>query len=125
MKDDDYRLSFLEGNFMTLTNLGKDDLKRIIADRLSPLYVSLHATDPSLRRLLFGNAGASRALKALSALLEEGIEVHIQIVLMRGVNDGANLDTTFDDISSKYRRVSSIGVVPVGITSIGTEKDPR
>ena len=122
VKDDDYRLSFLEGNFITLTNLGKDDLKRIIADRLSPLYVSLHTTDPSLRKLLFGNAGANRSLKVLAALIEEGIEVHIQIVLVRGINDGANLDRTLDDISSKYRRVLSIGVVPVGITSVGQRK---
>jgi len=122
VKDDDYRLSFLEGNFITLTNLGKDDLKRIIADRLSPLYVSLHATDPALRRLLFGNAGATRALKVLAALLEEGIEVHIQIVLVKGINDGPNLEKTLDDISSEYRSVSSIGVVPVGITSVGRRK---
>ena len=117
VKDDDYRLSFLEGNFITLTNLGKDDLKRIINDRLSPLYVSLHTTDPALRRVIFGNDGANRALKVLAALLEEGIGIHIQIVLMRGINDGAKLGETLEDISSKYGRVSSIGVVPVGITS--------
>ena len=124
VKDDDYRLSFLQGNFITLTNLGKDDLSRIINDRLSPLYVSLHSTDPALRRIIFGNDGANRALKVLSELLEEGIEVHIQIVLMKGINDSANLDRTLDDIGSKYPGVSSIGVVPVGITSTGSRRLP-
>ena len=124
VKDDDYRLSFLQGNFITLTNLGKDDLSRIINDRLSPLYVSLHSTDPALRRIIFGKDGANRALKVLSELLEEDIEVHIQIVLMRGINDAANLDRTLDDIGSKYTGVSSIGVVPVGIVSTESRRLP-
>ena len=124
VKDDDYRLSFLEGNFITLTNLTGDDLKRIITDRLSPLYVSLHATDPALRKAIFGSAGANLALKVLAELLEEGIEIHVQIVLVRGMNDGANLDGTLGDISSKYGKVSSIGVVPVGMTSTGRRRSP-
>ncbi|MCJ7653525.1 MAG: DUF512 domain-containing protein [Actinobacteria bacterium] len=124
VKDDDYRLSFLEGNFITLTNLRRGDLKRIAAEGLSPLYISLHATNPTLRRVIFGNNIANRALKALATLLDAGIEVHVQLVLMRGVNDGGYLDETLEDIRLQYGKVSSIGVVPVGITTSGRRRLP-
>jgi putative radical SAM enzyme (TIGR03279 family) len=119
VKDDDYRLSFLQGNFVTLTNLDDDGIERIIEDRLSPLYVSLHATDPELRRQIFGNLRAGRALENLRVLLDAGIEVHIQIVLMRGVNDGYDLEHTLSDLHKQFGDVASVGVVPVGISDGG------
>ena len=124
VKDDDYRLSFLQGNFITLTNLEDDDIERILAERLSPLYVSLHATDHALRRRIFGNPQADRSLSRLQELLDGGIEVHIQIVLMRGINDGVNLDRTLADLSSDYRTVASVGIVPVGVSSSGARTLP-
>ncbi len=122
VKDDDYRLSFLGGNFITLTNLGDGDIRRIIDERLSPMYVSLHATEPGLRVKLFGNNGANMALDALEAILDGGIDVHIQVVLIRGVNDREKLDETLGDIMSRFPGVSSVGVVPVGITTTGRKK---
>lgn len=116
LKDDDYRLSFLCGNFITMTNLSRDDVERIVEERLSPLYVSLHATDPALRREMFGNKKAPGAMAVLGALLEAGIEVHLQIVLMKGVNDGDALDRTLSDLLGRFRDAASIGVVPVGVS---------
>ncbi len=116
VKDDDYRLSFLCGNFVTLTNLRRDDVERIVEERLSPLYVSLHATDPALRREMFGNKKAPGAMAVLGALLEADIEVHLQIVLMKGVNDGEALDRTLSDLLGRFRGAASIGVVPVGVS---------
>ena len=124
VKDDDYRLSFLGGNFITLTNLGDGDIRRIIDERLSPLYVSLHATEPGLRVKLFGNAGANIALDALEAILDGGIDVHLQVVLVRGLNDREMLDETLGDIMSRFPGVSSVGIVPVGITTTGRRKLP-
>jgi len=124
VKDDDYRLSFLGGNFITLTNLGDGDIRRIIDEKLSPLYVSLHATEPGLRVKLFGNKGANIALDALGVLLDGGIDIHIQVVLIRGVNDRERLDETLGDIMSCFPGVSSVGVVPVGITTTGRIKLP-
>jgi putative radical SAM enzyme (TIGR03279 family) len=124
VKDDDYRLSFLQGNFITLTNLEAEDLERILDDRLSPLYVSLHSTDPELRESIFRSRGAARALDNLTALLEGGIEVHVQLVLMRGVNDAERLERTLDDLAGAYRGVSSVGVVPVGISRGGLVEPP-
>lgn len=124
VKDDDYRLSFLWGNFITLTNLSAGDMERIIGERLSPLYVSLHATEPGLRRRIFGNAKAHLALDAMENLMDAGIEVHLQIVLMRGINDGERLEETLSDIRSRFRSVASIGVVPVGITTTGRKRLP-
>ncbi len=116
VKDDDYRLSFLCGNFITLTNIRNRDLKRIIGMRLSPLYMSLHATDPALRAKIFGTKHSNNALKLLKRLLKEKIDVHIQIVLMKGLNDAAMLDKTLDDLKDEFEGVKSIGVVPVGIS---------
>jgi len=115
VKDDDYRLSFYYGNFITLNNLSDADLERIRRMRLSPLYVSLHATDPALRsRLMGGNA--VKGLSALRMLLDEGIEIHLQVVLCPGINDGEALRRTFRDVLDDYR-AASLGVVPVGLTS--------
>lgn len=124
VKDDDYRLSFLQGNFITLTNLSKADLERIEDEMLSPLYVSLHTTDPELRARMFGSPGAGVALDNLRALLGAGIEVHLQIVLLRGVNDADSLDRTLGDLESEYVGVSSVGVVPVGVSEGGRLRVP-
>lgn len=124
IKDDDYRLSFLCGNFITLTNMTRSDVKRIVRQKLTPLYVSLHSTDHSIRTRMFGNPEADSALKVLKELLKAGIEVHLQIVLLRGVNDEQKLDATLDDLSRRYRKVASIGVVPVGLSSGGRKTLP-
>jgi putative radical SAM enzyme (TIGR03279 family) len=124
VKDDDYRLSFLQGNFITLTNLEDEHIERILDDRLSPLFVSLHTTNPHIREQIFGNPDADRALGRLKELVDGGIEVHIQIVLMRGINDDENLDRTLADLSIDYATVASIGVVPVGISSGGSKTVP-
>src|SRR5579864_7743739 len=91
LKDDDYRLSFLYGNFTTLTRFTEADLERVVTERLSPLFVSIHATDPALRARLLRNPRGAVSLRWLRLLLESGIEVHGQIVVCPGVNDGAVL----------------------------------
>lgn len=113
VKDDDYRLSFLHGNFVTLTNLGEDDWERIGAQRLSPINVSVHATNPDLRRMMLGNPRAPDVRLQLRRLAALGIAVHTQVVLCPGVNDGPALDETLDELLG-HANVPSIGVVPVG-----------
>lgn len=116
IRDDDFRLSFLSGNFVTLTNVNEDDVARIIGQRLSPLHVSVHAVDSDVRaRLICPTAGDS-ALEVLDRLLRAGIEVHVQIVLVPGVNDGAVLDRTLAYLSER-EGVLSVGCVPMGYTS--------
>ncbi len=116
VKDDDYRLSFLHGNFVTLTNLTEADWRRLEEQRLSPLYVSVHATDLDLRRRLLGNPTAPDILAQLRRLGTLRIRVHTQIVLCPGVNDGPHLDRTLADLGALYPTVQSIAVVPVGAT---------
>lgn len=114
IRDDDYRLSFLQGNFVTLTNLDDHEVERIIALRLSPLHVSLHAIDPLLRQTLIGRNQA-RGIEVLERLLAAGIEVHAQIVLIPDINDGLQLTKTLDWIESRTNIVS-VGIVPLGYT---------
>ncbi len=116
IKDDDFRLSFLYGNFVTLTNLTDSDLERIVADRLSPLYVSLHTLDPGLRRRLLAPPARDRALERLAALLDAGTEIHIQIVVCPGLNDGDELTATLDGLRDRFPGTTSVGLVPVGLT---------
>lgn len=116
VKDDDYRLSFLHGNFITLTNLTPKDWKRISRWRLSPLYISVHTTDPDRRALMMGNPGARRIMSHLRRLARAGVEMHIQVVLCPGLNDGEQLERTVTDLSSLWPLVRSVGVVPVGLT---------
>ena len=116
-RDDDYRLSFLHGNFITLTNLRAGDLARIRRDHLSPLFVSIHATDPAVRRRLLGNSRAPDIIRQLRRLGTDGIQVHAQIVLCPGWNDGAVLAQTLDELAALYPTVQSIGIVPVGLTA--------
>lgn len=116
-RDDDYRLSFLHGNFITLTNLRRGDMARILREHLSPLYVSVHATDPAVRRRLLGNPKAPDIRAQLDQLAGAGIEVHAQIVLCPGWNDGSVLAETLDDLTGRYPCVQSVGIVPVGLTA--------
>jgi putative radical SAM enzyme (TIGR03279 family) len=116
IRDDDYRYSFLFGNFVTLTNLNEKDWQRLAEQRLSPLYVSVHATDLGMRRLLLGNDKAPDIVKQFERLSALGIQVHTQVVTCPGMNDGAILERTVADLASFYPHVLSIGVVPVGLT---------
>lgn len=116
IRDDDYRLSFRYGNFATLTNLKPWDTERIIAYRLSPLYVSVHATDPTVRRYLLRNPTAPEILPQLKHFADHGIEFHTQIVMSPGVNDGAILDQTLEDLWSFGAPILDVSVVPVGLT---------
>jgi putative radical SAM enzyme (TIGR03279 family) len=102
VKDDDYRLSFLYGNFTTLTRFTEADLERVVTERLGPLYVSIHATDPELRARLLRNRRGATSLRWLAALLEAGIEVHGQVVVCPDLNDGEALDSTLLDILDVY-----------------------
>ncbi len=116
LKDDDYRMSFLYGNYITLTNLSPSDKKRIIQQRLRPLYVSVHTTNNDLRRKMLGNPGASDILKEIQELTSHKISMHVQIVLCPGLNDGEELSKTIKDLQRFYPYVASIAVVPVGTT---------
>ncbi|TAK36802.1 MAG: DUF512 domain-containing protein [Chloroflexota bacterium] len=117
VKDDDYRYSFLYGTFVTLTNLVEEDWHRLAEQRLSPLYVSVHATELELRRKLLHNPRAPHVLDQLAALGRLRIQVHTQVVLCPGLNDGAHLDTTIRDLAELFPTVQSIGIVPVGLTA--------
>lgn len=114
LRDDDYRLSFLQGNFITLTNIGPDEMDRIVEQHLSPLYVSLHAVTPDIRAALVC-AREDRALDVMDGLLSSGIDVHVQIVLVPGVNDGEELERTLTWLAER-EGVRSVGVVPLGYT---------
>jgi len=116
IRDDDYRLSFRYGNFATLTNLKQRDIDRIIEYRLSPLYVSVHATDPTVRRWLLRNPTAPDILEQLRGFAEHGIQFHTQIVMSPGVNDGAVLERSLNDLYAFGESVLSVSVVPVGLT---------
>ena len=115
IKDDDYRLSFLYGNFITLTNLSSKDIKQILHKRLSPLYISLHSLTPDIREYLFQNSKA-KSLDTFYYLLENGIQFHIQIVLLPGINDGEDLDNSIQHLIKCFPGVQSVAVVPVGLT---------
>ncbi len=116
IRDDDYRLSFRYGNFATLTNLKERDITRIVEYRLSPLYVSVHATDPVVRRWLLRNPTAPDVLEQLRFFAGHGIRFHTQIVLSPGVNDGPVLTATFTDLWALGESVLNVSVVPVGLT---------
>lgn len=117
IKDDDYRYSFLHGNFITLTNLKQADVEYIYRWHLSPLYISVHTTNPDLRHKLLGNCAGRNIMGQLAGFAEAGIQMHTQIVLCPGFNDGLELERTITDLSSFFPAVQSIGVVPVGLTS--------
>lgn len=116
VKDDDYRLSFMEGNFVTLTNVGERELERIADQKLSPLYISVHTTNPALRRRMLGHPRAGNIMAQLRFLHDAGIEMHTQVVLCPGLNDGAELRRTVRDLAGLWPAVRSLAVVPVGRT---------
>jgi putative radical SAM enzyme (TIGR03279 family) len=115
-KDEDYRLSFQHGNYITLTNLTESDFARIAEQKLSPLYISVHSTDDTLRRKMLGNDKIPPLLPQMNRLIDSGIELHTQIVLCPGWNDGEHLHKTIDDLAAMYPGVQSVAVVPVGLT---------
>jgi putative radical SAM enzyme (TIGR03279 family) len=117
IRDDDYRLSFRYGNFATLTNLKPKDMRRILEYRLSPLYVSVHATDPVIRRRYLRNPRAPEIIPQLRMFGAGGIRVHTQIVLQPGINDGPVLRQSLDDLGELGDTVLSVSVVPVGLTT--------
>src|SRR3954454_6315632 len=125
MKDDDYRLSFLYGNFTTLTRFTEADLERVVTEQLSPLYVSIHATDPDTRARLLRNRRGATSLRWLSALLDAGIEVHGQVVVCPGINDGDVLDDTLLGVLDRFPRLATVGVVPLGVSDHTTEAEMR
>ena len=119
-KDDDYRLSFLYGSYLTLTNLSTKEWDRIAQMRLSPLYVSVHATEPEIRSQLLKNQRAGEIMNQLAWFQSHRLEIHAQVVLCPGINDGAHLDRTLRDLASFHQgetpTVASVAVVPVGLT---------
>jgi putative radical SAM enzyme (TIGR03279 family) len=125
LKDDDYRLSFLYGNFTTLTRFTEADLERVLTEGLSPLNVSIHATDPEVRSRMLRNPRGATSLRWLRALLDHGVTVHGQLVVCPGVNDGAVLDDTFAGILDEYPELASLCVVPLGVSAHNPEPAMR
>lgn len=116
IKDDDYRLSYLQGTYITLTNLKEEDKQRISRMHLGPFYVSVHTTNPDLRVKMLRNPNASKIMENLNWFKDNGIPFHAQIVLCPDVNDGAELDRTLNDLSTLGENLLSVAIVPVGIT---------
>jgi putative radical SAM enzyme (TIGR03279 family) len=116
IKDDDYVFSFVHANFITLTNLSEADFQRILDERLSPLYVSVHATDPAVRVRLMKNPKSGLILQQIDRLAEAGIEVHTQLVVCPGINDGDVLVRSIEELAARHPCVRTISVVPVGLT---------
>lgn len=116
VKDEDYRLSFLSGNYVTLTNILPEELGRIKEQRLSPLYISVHSTDNAVRQRLLGRQQLAPIMEIISELAGSGIVMHTQVVLCPGLNDGAVLEKTVADLASLYPRVASLAIVPLGLT---------
>jgi putative radical SAM enzyme (TIGR03279 family) len=125
LKDDDYRLSFLYGNFTTLTRFTEADLERVVGEGFSPLYVSIHATDPDVRAEMLRNRRGATSLRWLRALLDHGVEVHGQVVVCPGVNDGRVLDDTLAGVLDRYPELASVCVVPLGVSRFNTEARMR
>src|SRR5487761_1170080 len=124
-RDDDYRLSWLYGNFTTLTRFTEADLERVVTEGLSPLWVSIHATDPDVRARMLRNRRGATSLRWLRALLDAGIEVHGQVVVCPGVNDGAELERTLEDVVTRYPELASVALVPVGVSDFSPEEAMR
>ncbi len=125
LKDDDYRLSFLYGNFTTLTRFTEADLERVITEKLSPLHVSIHATDPEVRTEMLRNRRGATSLRWLRALLDHGIEVHGQIVVCPDRNDGPVLDDTLAGVLDRFPELASVCVVPLGVSRYNPEAAMR
>ncbi|MEO5678979.1 MAG: DUF512 domain-containing protein, partial [Acidimicrobiales bacterium] len=121
LKDDDYRLSFLYGNFTTLTRFTEADLERVVTEGLSPLYVSIHATDPDVRATMLRNRRGATSLRWLRALLDHGIEVHGQVVVCPGQNDAEILERTLAGVLDRYPELATVACVPLGVSRHSTE----
>ena len=124
IKDDDFRYSFTHGNYVSLSGMTDDDFERIIKQRLSPLYISVHATDDKLRRCIFQNEKLESILTRIKQLTDNGIRLHTQTVVCPGINDGVNLQKTIEDLADFQPGVQSLAVVPVGLTKY-RERLPR
>ena len=116
VKDDDWRLSFVSGNYVTLTNITDEEVARIVSKKFSPLYVSVHATDDTVRRMLLGNPKARPIMPLLKTLADAGITLHTQVVMCPNLNDGKVLEQTLTDLYSLYPAVKNLSIVPVGLT---------
>ncbi|MFM7044741.1 MAG: DUF512 domain-containing protein [Ilumatobacteraceae bacterium] len=125
LKDDDYRLSFLYGNFTTLTRFTEADLERVVSERLSPINVSIHAVEPGVRSAMLRNPRGGMSLRWLRQLLDHGIAIRGQIVLCPGVNDGIVLERTLAGILDEYPDLQSLAVVPLGISRFNPESSMR
>ena len=125
LKDDDYRLSFLYGNFTTLTRFTELDLSRVVEEKLGPLYVSIHATDPSIRAEMLRNRRGATSLRWLDALLNNDITVHGQVVLCPGINNGAVLERTLAETITRFPGLATLGIVPLGLSKYNTEPNLR
>jgi putative radical SAM enzyme (TIGR03279 family) len=125
IRDDDFRLSFSYGSYVTLTNLGDRGLQRLIDQRLSPLYVSVHTTDPDLRVRMLQNERAGLILEQLRTLTEHGLDVHTQIVLRPEWNDGVHLDRTLQALGALGEGIRTVSVVPVGLTRFNLHRSVR
>ncbi len=115
-KDDDARLSFLYGNYVTLTNMKDADIDRLIEYKISPVNISVHSTNPDLRKKMLNNKNAGKILEHIKKLYDNGIEMNMQVVLCKGINDGAELDRTIEELSAFLPVARSMSVVPVGLT---------
>ena len=116
IKDEDYRLSFMHGNYITLTNLDREDFERIISMRLSPLYISVHTTDEKLRSYMLGKRAVDPLLPQINRLVRAGIELHTQVVICPGINDRNHLIKTIANLAIFHPRLRSVAIVPVGLT---------
>lgn len=125
LRDDDFRLSFTYGSYVTLTNLGQKGMQRLVDQRISPLYVSVHATDPEVRIRLLKNDRAGLILDQLAFLLDHGLEVHTQVVLCPGWNDGHHLQRTMEDLYRLGEGIRTLSVVPVGLTRYNVNRPVR
>ena len=125
LRDDDFRLSFTYGSYVTLTNLGPKGLARLVEQRISPLYVSVHATEPEVRERLLVNERAGLIMDQLRELIAGGLDIHTQVVLCPEWNDGTHLDRTIEDLWGLGAPVASLSVVPVGLTRYNLERPVR
>jgi len=125
LKDDDYRLSFLYGNFTTLTRFTELDLSRVVEEKLGPLYVSIHATDPTVRSAMLRNPRGATSLRWLAALLESDVVVHGQVVLCPDINNGAVLERTLAEVITRFPRLETLGIVPLGLSKYNKEQNLR
>src|SRR6185436_14598983 len=123
VRDEDIRLSFLYGNYTTLSSITEDEMQRIVEQRLTPQYVSVHATDLSVRAYLLGvDEHRADISQKLQRLLDAGIDIHAQVVLCPGINDGEVLRKTIADLAAEHPRITSVAIVPLGLTRYNTDQ---